>query len=167
MGPLPGWKHSCSGDNSSEECSSFHCRTWGVSSVCDQTLKLGLDTLVHYRKNFRIPTMLEILDDESLHLILLVFCFCCAFAFYLAGLSSMMLIWAEGARCKWRVTSVTPSWAADHLFLGRALYYWAALATNFSWLFSSFRLVISSTVPMTRGGLKAHPRLRKLTESSY
>ena len=27
---------------------------------------------------------------------------CCAFASYLTGLSSMMLIWTEKARCKWR-----------------------------------------------------------------
>ena len=35
---------------------------------------------------------------------LFFFCyFCCAFAPYLTGLSSIMLIWAAGARCKWRV----------------------------------------------------------------
>ena len=31
-----------------------------------------------------------------------LFWFCCAFAPHLAGLGSMMLIWAAGAKCKWR-----------------------------------------------------------------
>ena len=34
---------------------------------------------------------------------LFVGCFCCAFALYLTGLSSAMLIWASQAKCKWRV----------------------------------------------------------------
>ena len=36
------------------------------------------------------------------HIVCWFVCFCCASAPYLTGLSSMMLIWAAGNRCKWR-----------------------------------------------------------------
>ena len=55
------------------------------------------------------------------------------FAPYLTGLSSMILIWAAWARCKWRahLHSKMP-WqrlkTMDLLVLGQALYHWAILS---------------------------------------
>ena len=55
------------------------------------------------------------------------------FSPYLTCLSSMMLIWAVGARCKRRAHlhnsryAVAEAWTADFLVLGQALYHWATL----------------------------------------
>ena len=53
------------------------------------------------------------------------------FAPYLTGLSSMMLKWAAGVGCKWRVhlhnRMPWQTWTTDILVLGQALCHWATL----------------------------------------
>ena len=61
---------------------------------------------------------------------------CCVvyFAFYLTGLSSTMLIWAAGARCKWKSNLHNRiSWQR---FFVQSLYHWAIPTLNHScWTF--------------------------------
>ena len=45
----------------------------GIVSISDENVKLDLDTLEYRRKDFRMSTMLKLLENRSLHPILVDF----------------------------------------------------------------------------------------------
>ena len=71
-------------------------------------------------------------------------CFCLFIsAVHFASLSSMMLIWAAEARCKWRAhlhnrMPWVEVWTSDILVLGQAFYHWAILPPALNMLLAMF-----------------------------
>ena len=80
---------------------------------------------VEKQNNKLCPLRIEVANSSFGHLFVVS---AVNFAPYLTCLSSMMLMWAAGSRCKWRARlhNRVP-WTADLLVLGRAFYHWAIL----------------------------------------
>ena len=116
--------------NSNLKLRLLNLQQWMVTPFCCflyTNILAGLNTTIDFAFKH---TMLLTFELRWWHSSLICLFFSAMhFATYLTGLSSLMLIWAAGARCKWRVPlhNRMPWQRLKPRTSGQALYHWAIL----------------------------------------